>query len=263
MDLFGRKTKQLKKEVQEIEENLKTSFSKVREDTDTTNAWLNYYYQKSIYFESQFNQILAKTDSLSSKISDNKSTIKDHSEILSDITDHSERLVDEITSLKSIVTKSPAEDRLNFYIEKISTKILKLDKKVEDFSYLPAKIDSLKEQISEHISEPHGSRLVEGRIDDIQEKLKQLIIKKSPKAKLIQKVTKNSHDYIKAMVISYIKKYEKISAFQLRDMVVEEQNLTSKSTFYRILEEIEQLDEITIVRQGKEKLYFSQLKKPA
>ena len=65
------------------------------------------------------------------------------------------------------------------------------------------------------------------------------------------------------MILSYIKKYEKISAFQLREMVVEEQNLTSKSTFYRIMEEIESLGEISIIRQGKEKLYLVKLRKSA
>jgi len=46
-------------------------------------------------------------------------------------------------------------------------------------------------------------------------------------------------------------------------MIVEEQNMTSKSTLYRILEEIERSDEIGTMRKGKEKIYFSKLKKPA
>ena len=263
MDLFGRKTKQLKLEVLQIEENIKTSFEKVRQDTETTNAWLSYYYGKSQYLESQLNQIFVKTNNINSRISDTNSSLKKHSSMISDLTDNSEFIVGEISELKANTSRTLTEDRLNFYIEKIYNEILKVDRKVEDLSFVPSKVESLKEQLSLHMAEPHSTEIIDKKIDEIQEKLKQLIIKKSPKAKLIQKITKNSHDYIRAMVISYIKKYEKISAFQLRDMVVEEQNLTSKSTFYRILEEIEQLDEISVVRQGKEKLYLSRLKKHA
>lgn len=263
MDLFGRKTKQLRLEVNQIEENIKTSFSKVRDDTETINSWLNYYYQRSLYFETQISQILSTTNSMNSQVSSNNSSIRQHTGILNELVINTENIVEDISNIKSATGKNLTEDRLNFYIEKIYSEILKIDKKVESISYIPSKVDSLKEQLSEHIAEPHSSLITENRIDEIQEKLRELVIKKSPKAKLIQKVTKNSHDYIKAMVLSYIKKYEKISAFQLREMVVEEQNLTSKSTFYRILEEIEQMDEVSIIRQGKEKAYLSKLKKPA
>ena len=101
------------------------------------------------------------------------------------------------------------------------------------------------------------------RIEEIQEKLKSIIFKKTPKEKLVQRVNKNSHDYIKAMVLSYIRKYGKISGYQLREMVVEEQNITSKSTLYRILEEIEESEEISTLRQGKEKIFLVNLSKPA
>ena len=174
-----------------------------------------------------------------------------------------EKIPKEISSLRDLAAGNNAEDRLNFYIEKISKEILKLDNKMESLSNLPSRIDLLREQLNEHISQPITSPTIEQRIAEIQERLKQIIIKKSPKDKLIQKVAKNSHDYIKAMIISYIKKYEKISAFQLREMVVEEQNLISKSTFYRIIEEIESMEEISTIRQGKEKIYLSKLKKPA
>ena len=48
-----------------------------------------------------------------------------------------------------------------------------------------------------------------------------------------------------------------MSALQLKEMVVEEQGLCSKSSFYRILEEIESLDEIVTIKKGKEKHYMA------
>ena len=43
----------------------------------------------------------------------------------------------------------------------------------------------------------------------------------------------------------------------LKEIVVDEQNLCSKSSFYRLLEEIEQLDDVGVIKHGKEKHYVS------
>ncbi|MBC8444418.1 hypothetical protein H8D83_02415, partial [Candidatus Woesearchaeota archaeon] len=83
--------------------------------------------------------------------------------------------------------------------------------------------------------------------------------KPSFKEKLIQKITRNSKGYVKNLVFSLIQKYENISSLKLREIVVDEQGLCSKSSFYRILTEIEESDHIDIVRQGNEKLYLSKL----
>jgi len=75
------------------------------------------------------------------------------------------------------------------------------------------------------------------------------------KEKLLKKISQNSKDYIKGIVLGMIRKYEKIGALQLREMVVEEQGLCSKSSFYRILEEIEEMDEIEILQKGRQNFY--------
>ena len=54
-----------------------------------------------------------------------------------------------------------------------------------------------------------------------------------------------------------IQKYGDITALKLREMLVEEQGVVSKSSFYRILEELEKDDLIDMVRVGKEKHYFA------
>lgn len=83
------------------------------------------------------------------------------------------------------------------------------------------------------------------------------------KEKIMRRITRNSKDYIKGMIMSMINKYGRISALQLRDMLVEEQGLCSKSSFYRLLEEIEKSDEITVISSGREKVYVSRLSKSA
>lgn len=83
--------------------------------------------------------------------------------------------------------------------------------------------------------------------------------KQSFKEKVVKKLTKNSKDYVKSVIVSLIQKYEKVSALQLREIVVDEQKLCSKSSFYRILEEVERGREVGFMKDGKEKSYLSKI----
>lgn len=93
--------------------------------------------------------------------------------------------------------------------------------------------------------------LLEGR--------KEVGYRQSFKEKVIKNLTKKSKDYVKSVLISLIQKYEMASALQLREIVVDEQKLCSKSSFYRILEEVEKGKEIGFVKEGKEKSYISKI----
>lgn len=85
----------------------------------------------------------------------------------------------------------------------------------------------------------------------------------SMQEKMLKKITRNSKDYIKGMVLSLIRKYGRISAMALREMIVDEQGLCSKSSFYRILEEIEKEENVAVVSSGREKVFVSELSKSA
>ena len=117
---------------------------------------------------------------------------------------------------------------------------------------LDEKIEGLKSQKKPYFEAPGPElEVVKARLDKLEQK------KAYIKEKIIKRITKNSKEYIKSIILSYIKKYEKISALQLKDMVVDEQGLCSKSSFYRILEEIESMDEIATIKKGKEKQYIA------
>lgn len=81
------------------------------------------------------------------------------------------------------------------------------------------------------------------------------------KEKIMKRLTRNSKEYVKGIILSYIKKYGKISALQLKDIVVDEQNFCSKSSFYRLLEEVEAQEDIGVVKEGKQKHYFTKVSK--
>ena len=75
------------------------------------------------------------------------------------------------------------------------------------------------------------------------------------KEKLAKKLTTNSKKYIKNTILGYIEKYTEVSALQLKEMLVEEQNLCSKSSFYRLLDELEAEEKVTVAKDGRQKLY--------
>lgn len=141
-----------------------------------------------------------------------------------------------------------------YSFEGIMAKIRQLDNKIDDLA------KSQKAQIEKHIPEPVPKELhidlsyIEKRLEKLEQK-RQLI-----KEKVMKKITRNSKEYIKSIILSYIKKYEKVSALQLKEIIVDEQNFCSKSSFYRILDEIDESDDIGFVREGKEKHYISKAK---
>ncbi|MBI2541810.1 hypothetical protein HYV80_03825 [Candidatus Woesearchaeota archaeon] len=95
-------------------------------------------------------------------------------------------------------------------------------------------------------------------VSHIEKRLERLEQKKfSIKEKIIRRITRNSKEYVKSVMLSYIRKYERISALHLKEIVVDEQNFCSKSSFYRLLEEIEGTDEVGVIRHGKEKHYLA------
>ena len=97
---------------------------------------------------------------------------------------------------------------------------------------------------------------------EIEKRLEKLEQKRlSAKERILKRLTRNSKEYLKGIIISYIKKYEKVSAFQLKETVVDEQRLCSKGTFYRLLEEIDEHEGIAVMKHGKEKHYISKVMK--
>ena len=92
---------------------------------------------------------------------------------------------------------------------------------------------------------------IEQRLNSLEEQRKATI-----REKVVKRVTRNSKEYVKSLILSYIRKYTQISGLQLKDMIVYDQGLCSKSSFYRILDEIEAMKDISIVKKGREKYYL-------
>ena len=140
--------------------------------------------------------------------------------------------------IKRIVDSYYSFDALLHRLEKIEEKLTFAEQKKLNFAAVS--------QATEYKPLTNDSRLP---ANDLRSQLQR---------KIIKKITRNSKNYIKNTILSMVSKYDKISALELREIVVEEQNLCSKSSFYRLLEELEEEQALTVVAEGKEKIYFSQ-----
>lgn len=129
-------------------------------------------------------------------------------------------------------------------------------------------ISSLHQKLNQTINYCHhlNQRTEHIETKPIERTIIRETIKEKPKTfkeRLIRKITRNSKNYVKTVVLNLISKYEGISSTKLREIVVEEQGLCSKSSFYRTLTELENSDEVEIKHQGSERIYLPKLLKTA
>ena len=139
-------------------------------------------------------------------------------------------------------------------IRKIIDNYYSFDNMIERIKMLNEKIDNIHVRPE---SVPHtGMYEIEKRLTDLEEQKKATM-----RDKIIKRVTRNSKEYVKNLILSYLRKYGQISSLQLKEMIVYDQGLCSKSSFYRLLEEIEVMEEIGIAKKGKQKYYlYKQIK---
>ncbi|MCH8003064.1 MAG: hypothetical protein IH934_00395 [Nanoarchaeota archaeon] len=152
----------------------------------------------------------------------------------------------------SYIPKKPED------IRKIIDSYYSFDNLTERIKMLNERIDSISGGRSETYTQAMHPEIseIESRLTQLEEQKKATI-----REKVVKRVTRNSKEYVKQLMLSYIRKYTQIGALQLKDMIVYDQGLCSKSSFYRLLDEIEALDDIGIVKKGKQKYYlYKQIK---
>lgn len=142
-------------------------------------------------------------------------------------------------------------------IRKIIDSYYSFDNIMEKIKLLNEKIDNLPlKSSSQTITAPREIYNIEKRLSNLEEQRKATI-----REKVVQRVSKNSKEYVKSLILSYIRKYSQISGLQLKEMIVQDQGLCSKSSFYRLLDEIETMEDIGTAKKGNQKYYlYKQMK---
>jgi len=167
---------------------------------------------------------------------------------------------EEITSLELSMNQS--FDMLKYDVSGVKSSILMNNQNIYQWlQFLYKRIQEQDQKIKE--LETKEKPAEKPLIEHLSQLLKRRTEPKPPtkistfKEKVIQKMTRNSKQFIKNTMISLINKYQRISAYELKQIIVEEQKLTTKSTFYRLLKEIEKNSEISTLKQGGDRIFIS------
>ncbi len=206
-------------EIITIKNNVESSFSNVKGDVYNIYAWVRHLQQSNEFLKAQAQNTNQQLQIITQKL--------DTSNISK-------------TEIKHMIDEHYSHHTSHHYAQ---------------FDHITQKLDSIAD-----INRQKTADIFE-RLDIISKRVEQventpIAKKRTFKEKIVQKIQKSSKDYVKSIILNFIRKYERISALKLREIVVEEQGLASKSSFYRILEEIEDQEDITIIREGKEKIYI-------
>lgn len=206
---------------------------------------------------------------------------------INSISDSHDELSSVMYHLEELKSRLQEIDESNSHVGTIKQKVDKMVERIEYFDESYEKILKLTNQfrdIKERMNRVEGrSELIDKfedklnnvskRLDKSEEKFHTAIKNKlssvspnmqparaAPKRqdfsqKLIKKIPGSSKDHAKNIIKNLIAKYGQITAKQLREIVVEEQGLLSKSSFYRILEEVETEENFAVIHDKKQKKY--------
>jgi len=203
----------------EMDRSVSQSFAKVKQDTDTLYQWVTYLHQQNQQLTEQNNALRRLTEEQKLALNELKVTVQ-----------HLPKTPHEI---KQIV-----EQYYNF--EPILQRIKHIESKIELLEMRRERPFRPLEQPSPSVSAP-----VERTAST------------ALKEKLMRKLARNSKDYIKNLVLGLVHKYGRMGAMQLREIVVDEQGLCSKSSFYRVLEEMEKEHSLQVISDGKHTVYVA------
>jgi hypothetical protein len=228
-----RKKGEVVAKIEKLDDTLSVSFSHVKQDISKMNSWLGWLYNQHIEQQKTINILQERISSAHISPEQIRSMVEAHlpTEEITGRIMHVERKINEVAS--SIHSTEP------------------LLKKVAD---LNSEVKLLEEN-----QKPIMDRL--RSIADKVEKMGQARPRNisNLREKIMKKVAQRSQDYIKNLILSTIQRYDKVSALQLREMIVEEQRLCSKSSFYRFLTDLENHSDVEVVVSGKEKIYIPKL----
>jgi len=216
--------KEVEAKVERLDNALKESFARVRQDTTSLYQWVQWLQQQSARQQQLIEEQQHDLDDYEEEILRQKQMIERLQAELRSVPKDPEtikRIIDAYYDFDSILERvRQIEDKLSRLEHQKAAPVVQQIR--HDVAALP------------HVAPPSRAQAL--------------------RDKIVQRITRNSKEYLKGLIMSMITKYGKISALQLREMLVEEQGLASKSSFYRLLEELEDEDAISVVHEGKEKL---------
>lgn len=204
-----------------LDKKMSQSFQRVREDMDVLFHWVHYLNAQNEQTKRAFEQFTKMVRNEMGLMAEDIKKVK-----VQELLEHKGPNHDEVKRMVDLHIKALPVETLIARLNKVESAIHYLDRPQSRYV------------------QPKPSVSVEKSPTQLRERL-------------VKKITRHSKAYIKNMLTSYIQKYHKISALKLRDIVVDEQGLCSKSTFYRLLEELEKESNVDVVIEGKQKMFLA------
>lgn len=211
-----------KEELRQVEDNLRSAFSSVKQDVQHAMDWVQYLYGQQ---QAVVQQIASQSQQLSS-------------------------MPKSRDELKVMVS---------YAVEQVSDRVRLVESRVDGLHRVAARVDVIEQQQVDAFSK---LRELQSQLDSHRrQNVIPSTVPDSPKQgtmlqeKVIRLAVRNSKDVIKESIVKLVRTHGQISGVALRESIVHEQGLCSKSSFYRILEELEQSPDLTVIDEGKEKRY--------
>jgi len=223
-----------KEEIQQLEQNTKQSFASVRADTQNVYDWLNFLYRQ--------NQELQQSIDAQNALLQRTMT-----------PEQVRHIIDSHYSFEPILERVRAMENRIENIARLSGTVGNIERQQHDVFEQLKKLHSQVETLGNDRRQTHISR-EPGNVGNVTEP--RLGTTSALAEKMVKMAVRNSKDMIKQSILNLIRMHGQVSGVALRESIVVEQGLCSKSSFYRMLEELEDSDEITVVDEGKEKRYF-------
>jgi hypothetical protein len=218
----------------QLRTTMQNSFNHVRKDTDTLFAWVKYLKQSHESLQNQSNNHHKYITHLGQRH-------RVH-------TNRHDRLMADMRKLRSKVVHrnelKPAIDEHvgDVYVQKVRA----IDVRVKRLElYLLRRLEALQQQAAakrapQPILTPTLPPKV--RLTPLQQKL-------------VSNVGRVSKDYLKKTVRDLLEKYDRLTGTAMREMIVDEQKLCSRSAFYRILDALRAENSVHVISSGKEKIF--------
>ena len=161
------------------------------------------------------------------------------------------RIVDQYYSQDHVLNRVR---KLHEKVDGILTNHKPVIKRLEEVAHSLTKVNGVNDPVYSKVKDIHARlEAIERRAIHTPQSSQRNILRE----KIAEKIAKNSKDYVKNVIVSLIQKYGSVSGLQLKEMIVDEQGLCSRSSFYRLLTEVERQHPISLTWKGKEKHYIT------
>ena len=260
---FFSKQKEVEQKLDRMNSAMADSFTRVKQDTGTIFDWIQKFnayahnlHAHSLTLHKALDEQRTAVNVQQKVVDDQRRLIVEQRQEL----DAHKRELNELRLMLMHVPKSREEIKqlidAHYGFDLVKDRVKSVEERLADFVKERQEAVSKREKEAEKVREaPVRHVAVVPSVAQSRPSVASL------REKIIKKLTKNSKDYVKNVVLSLITKYGKISGTQLREMVVEEQGLCSKSSFYRMLDEIRREEDLGVIAEGKEKVFVAKMLK--